>query len=411
MWLRPLARSNRSTRTGDGSASRFLHAVTAMSDANPTLYLDHAATTPMRPEARDAMSPYLADVFGNPSGMHAVSRLAKAALEDARERAASLLGAAHPLDVIFTGGGTESDNLGVAGPSLASGGGVVTTAVEHEAVLETAAFLGRLGRSVTVIGVDEAGVVDPSEMVDAVDSDTAVVSVMAANNETGVLQPVSEISSAARAAHPEVLVHTDAVQAFVSEEVTIASLGADLITLASHKVGGPKGVGLLYAERGIVLEPVLHGGGQEIGRRSGTHNVAGIVGMVAAMEVAAKDRDRFRSDVGAARAGFEQRLSSTIPDVVFTSPVARRLLQHSHFMIPGIDAETLLIRLDALGVAAASGSACQSGAVEVSHVLSAMGLEEQAARSGVRVSFGWTSRPTDGDLAADVVVECVEALR
>jgi len=382
-----------------------------MSDNSPTLYLDHAATTPMRPEARDAMAPYLGDSFGNPSGLHAVSRRAKGALEDARERAASLLGADHPLDIIFTGGGTESDNLGVAGPSLASGGGVVTTAVEHEAVLETAAFLGRLGRDVTVGGVDEAGVVDPSELASAVDSNTAVVSVMAANNETGVRQPVSEISAAARAVHPDVLVHTDAVQAFVSEEFTIASLGADLVTLASHKFGGPKGVGLLHAKRQIELEPVLHGGGQETGRRSGTHNVAGIVGMVAAMEAAAKDRDRFCADVGATRNGFEQRLSSAIPDVVFTVPVAQRLIQHSHFMIPGIDAETLLIRLDSLGVAAASGSACQSGAVEVSHVLSAMGLDERAARSGVRVSFGWTSRQADGDLAAAAVVECVEDLR
>jgi len=234
---------------------------------------------------------------------------------------------------------------------------------------------------------------------------------MAANNETGVRQPVSEVSAAARAVHPGVLVHTDAVQAFVSEDFTIASLGADLVTLASHKFGGPKGVGLLHAKRQIELEPVLHGGGQETGRRSGTHNVAGIVGMVAAMEAAAKDRDRFRADVGATRNGFEQRLSSAIPDVVFTVAVAQRLIQHSHFMIPGIDAETLLIRLDSLGVAAASGSACQSGAVEVSHVLSAMGLDERAARSGVRVSFGWTSRPADGDLAAAAVVECVEDLR
>jgi cysteine desulfurase len=382
-----------------------------MSDTSPTLYLDHAATTPMRPEVRDAMAPYMGDAFGNPSGIHTVSRLAKGALEDARERAASLLGADHPLDIIFTGGGTESDNLGVAGPALATGGGVVTTAVEHEAVLETAAFLGRLGRDVTVIGVDRAGVVDPSELASAVDSNTAVVSVMTANNETGARQPVSEISAAAKAAHPEVLVHTDAVQAFVSEEFTIASLGADLVTLASHKFGGPQGVGLLHARRGIELEPVLHGGGQETGRRSGTHNVAGIVGMVAAMEVAAKDRARFRADVGATRNGFEHRLSAAIPDVVFTVPVAQRLIQHSHFMIPGIDAETLLIRLDSLGVAAASGSACQSGAVEVSHVLSAMGLDERAARSGVRVSFGWTSRPSDGDLAAAAVVECVEVLR
>lgn len=382
-----------------------------MAPVNTTLYLDHAATTPLRPEARDAMAPFLEAAFGNPSGIHAVSREAKAALEDGRERAAALLGAAHPLDVVFTGGGTESDNLGVAGPSLASGGGVVTSAVEHEAVLETAAFLGRLGKSVTVVGVDANGVVDPAEVASAVGPDTAVVSVMTANNETGVRQPIAAISAAAREARPGVLIHTDAVQAFVSEETTIGSLGADLVTLASHKFGGPKGVGLLHVRRDIHLEPVLHGGGQEIGRRSGTHNVAGIVGMVTAMEAAAKDRDRFRTDVLVARDTFEARLSAAAPEVIFTTPVEQRLIQHSHFRVPGVDAETLLIRLDGLGVAAAAGSACHSGAAEVSHVLLAMGLDQKAAGSSIRVSFGWTSRPGDGEAAAAAVVECVEALR
>ena len=382
-----------------------------MAAADTTLYLDHAATTPLRPEAREAMAPYLGDSFGNPSGIHAVSRVAKAALEEARERAAVLLGADHPLDVVFTGGGTESDNLGVAGPSLASGGGVVTTTVEHQAVLETAAFLRRLGQSVAVIEVDSAGLVDPLQVASAVGSETAVVSVMTANNETGVRQPVRQIAVAAKEAYPEVLIHTDAVQAFVSEEATLASLGADLVTLSAHKFGGPKGVGLLHVRRGVPLEPVLHGGGQEIGRRSGTHNVAGIVGMVSAMEAAVKDRDRFRADVGAARDGFEARLATAEPDVIFTTPGAARLIQHSHFRIPGIDAETLLIRLDGLGVAAAAGSACHSGAIEISHVLMAMGLEEEAARSSVRFSFGWTSRPGDGKLAAAAVVECVEAIR
>ena len=382
-----------------------------MAPAITTLYLDHAATTPLRPEARDAMAPYLGDAFGNPSGIHAVSRVAKAALEEARERAAALLGADHPLDVVFTGGGTESDNLGVAGPSLASGGGVVTTTVEHGAVLETAAFLRRLGRSVTVIEVDSTGLVDPQQVTSAVGPETAVVSVMAANNETGVRQPVYEISMAVNDLYPDVLVHTDAVQAFVSEETTLASLGADLVTLSAHKFGGPKGVGLLHARRSVSLEPVLHGGGQEIGRRSGTHNVAGIVGMVSAMEAAVKDRDRFWADVGRARDAFEARLATAGPEVIFTTPAEGRLIQYSHFRVPGIDAETLLIRLDGLGVAASAGSACHSGAIEASHVLAAMGLDEEAVRSSVRFSFGWTSRPGDGEVAAAAVVECIEAIR
>jgi len=408
-WRHPAASSSRPTRGSDGSVALFWHAVTAVS--NTTLYLDHAATTPLRPEAREAMAPYLGDVFGNPSGIHATSRAAKTALEDARERAAELLGADHPLDVVFTGGGTESANLGVAGPALVSGGGVVTSAVEHEAVLETAAFLGRLGRNVTVIGVDAMGLVDPLEVLGAVEPDTAVVSVMTANNETGVRQPIGAISAASTEAHPGVLIHTDAVQAFVSEEITVESLGADLVTLASHKFGGPQGVGLLHVRREVALEPVLHGGGQEIGRRSGTHNVAGILGMVAAMEATAKDRDRFRSDVATARDAFEARLATAVPEVIFTVPAEHRLIQHAHFRVPGVDAETLLIRLDGLGVAAGAGSACHSGAVEASHVLMAMGLDKKAARSSVRISFGWTSRPGDGEVGADAVTECIEALR
>lgn len=389
---------------------RVWHPVGLM-PTRPVLYLDHAATTPLRPEAREAMAPFFGDRYGNPSGVHAVSRSAKVALEEARERAAGLIGAAHPLDIVFTGGGTESDNLAVSGSAIAAGGGVVTTAIEHEAVLETARFIERLGHRVGIVGVDRRGIVDPSEVAGAVGDDTAVVSVMKANNETGAVQPVSEVADLVRRDHPAVLIHSDAVQAFVSEEVTVGGLGVDLLTLASHKFGGPKGVGLLHVRRDVALEPVLHGGGQEIGRRSGTHNVAGIIGMVAAMEAAASDRERFRLDVGAARDAFETRLEERLPDVVFTVPRGDRLVQHSHLRVPGVDAETLLIRLDAVGVAAAAGSACHSGAIEASHVLAAMNLDTDEAASSIRVSFGWTSDRSDGATAADALAECVEALR
>ncbi len=377
------------------------------------LYLDHAATTPLRPEAREAMAPFLDDGFGNPSGMHAISRRAKNALEAARERAADLLGAAHPLEVVFTGGGTESDNLAVQGAALAGGrrGGVVTTAVEHEAVLETARFLETLGCPVAVVGVDGSGMVEPGDVAAAVTPEIAVVSVMAANNETGVRFPVRKIAEAARAANAEVAVHTDAVQAFVSEDVTVAELGADLITLASHKFGGPKGVGLLYVRDGLRLEPLLHGGGQELGRRSGTHNVAGIVGMVAAMDAAAADREGFRGRVGPARQRFLDRLSAVYPDLEVTAADAERLVQHAHLRIPGIGAETLLIRADQEGVGASAGSACHSGAVAVSHVLAAMGMGATEGAECLRFTFGWTTTPEDGDAAADVVVRAAEGLR
>jgi cysteine desulfurase len=378
------------------------------------LYLDHAATTPMRPEAREAMAPFLGAEFGNPSGVHAVSRRAKDALEDARERLAALLGAAHPLDVVFTGGGTESDNLGVAGPALAGAarGGVAVSAVEHEAVLETARFLGRLGCPIRVIPVDPWGRVAPSDAAAAVESGTRVVSVMVANNETGVVEPVAEMAAAARAAAPSVVVHSDAVQALASRPVTLSGLGVDLLTIASHKVGGPKGVGALVLRGGIDLEAVVHGGGQELNRRSGTHDVAGIVGMAAAVEAAVADRDRFVGDVGEARKRFESGLMAAVPDLVFTlGDAAERLVQHSHFRVPGVTAETMLIRLDELGVAASAGSACASGALETSHVLAAMGVDPVAAAECVRFTFGWTNRPEDGDAAAAAVAMVVEGLR
>lgn len=378
------------------------------------LYLDHAATTPIRPEAREAMGPYLDGAFGNPSGIHAVSRRAKNALEEARERLAELLEAAHPLDVVFTGGGTESDNLGVAGPALAGGmrGGVVTSSVEHGAVLETARFLGRMGCEIRMVPVDLYGRVTPESVANSIGQGTRVVSVMAANNETGVVQPVAEIATTVRAGARSAVVHTDAVQALSSRRVGMRSLGVDLLTVASHKVGGPKGVGALVVSRDIELEPTVHGGGQELGRRSGTHDVAGIVGMVAAVEAAVADRARFVSDVGEARRRFESSLLTDVPDAVLTiGDRADRLVQHSHFRIPGIAAETLLIRLDAAGIAASAGSACQSGAIEVSHVLRAMGMSDAEASECVRFTFGWTSVPGDGDDAAAAVAAVVKDLR
>lgn len=377
-------------------------------------YADHAATTPLRPEARAAMEPFLGDAFGNPSGMHAASRRAKHAIEDARERAAALLGAAHPLDVVFTGGGTESDNLGVAGPALAAGGrgGVVLSAVEHDAVHETARFLGRLGCPVTVVPVDDAGRVDPAAVAAAVGLETAVVSVMAANNETGVVQPVAAVAEAvAGVSGGRCPVHTDAVQWAVSRDAGLDALGADLITIASHKLGGPKGVGLLVMRPGIDLEPVIHGGGQEVGRRSGTHDVAGIVGMVAALEAAVADRARFAAVAGGARRRFEERLAAVAPDAVVTGSGVDRLVQHSHVRLPGADAETLVVRLDAAGIAVSAGSACHSGALTGSRVLAAMGWSPAEAAGAIRVSFGWTSDPGDGDAVAEAIGALVAVAR
>ena len=232
---------------------------------------------------------------------------------------------------------------------------------------------------------------------------------MAANNETGVIGPVAAVAEAVKERSPEVVVHTDAVQAFVSEEVDVTELGADLLSLAAHKFGGPKGVGLLYVRDGVQLEPVAHGGGHEFGRRSGTHNVMGAVGMAVAMNIATKDRDRFRADVTEARTLFEEGLLNKRPDIEVNAPLEARLVQHSHLRIPGVVNETLLIRLDQAGLAASSASACQSGAVTVSHVLRAMGFSEERASECVRFTFGWTTKPDDGKGAAEIVLEALNA--
>lgn len=376
------------------------------------LYLDHAATTPMRPQVWEAMSSPSDDGLGNPTGFHRSARAAKNALEDARERIAAVLGC-RPLEVVFTGGGTESDNLAVKGAALSGGkrGGVVTSAVEHEAVLNSARFLQQWGCELTMVGVDREGLVNPDEVAAAVGSETAVVSVMAVNNETGARQPVRKIADAVRdKAGPGPVIHSDAVQAFISEEVRVDDLGVDLLSLAGHKFGGPTGAGVLYVREGLKLEPVAHGGGQELGRRSGTHHVLGAVGMARAMELAAVDRDRLRQDVGEARRRFETALREKISDLVVTSQDCRTV-HHSHLRFPGVSNQTLLVRLDRLGLAASAGSSCQSGAARVSHVLSAMGVTDRDARTGVRFSFGWTTRPSDGHRAAELVIRALEGLR
>ncbi len=376
------------------------------------IYLDHAATTPMRPDVWEAMGPFSEEIFGNSSGVHDVSRRAKNALEEARERIAAAIGA-NPLEIVLTSGGTESDNLALKG-AVFSGNprrGVVTVATEHEAVLETTEFLGRLGVATRVVGVDRAGAVDLDSLIDAVDANTAVISVMAVNNETGVVQDLARIVELIREHDPEVLIHTDAVQAYSTQDIDVRRLDVDLATITGHKFGGPKGAGFLFVREGTPLEPVLHGGGQELGRRSGTHDVAGAVGLALAMELAKADRSRYRSQVGQIRDDFEKRVVAGVEGVVSNTPETGRSSQHLNLRFPGVRNETLLLRLDRAGVAASAGSACQSGASEVSHVLEAMGLTPDQARESVRFSFGWNSTADEAIDAAETVVSLVEELR
>ncbi len=366
----------------------------------------------MRPEVWEAMAPYALEKFGNSSGVHEVSRRAKNALEAAREQIAALIGAM-PIEIVFTSGGTESDNLALKGAAWRPGdrNGVVTVATEHEAVLESVDAIRRFGGDSSVLSVDTSGRVDAEELADSVAPSTGVVSVMTVNNETGVVHDISDLARRVHERDEDVLFHTDAVQAFSSQDLDVSQLGADLVTVSGHKFGGPKGTGLLYVREGTYLEPLVHGGGQELGRRSGTHHVAGAVGLARAMELAVKDRDRFRAEIGGIRDRFETRLASGVEGLVVNTPIQSRSHHHLSVRIPGVRNETLLMRLDRAGVAASAGSACQSGAATVSHVLEAMGLSASQARECIRFTFGWTSTDSEASEAADVVIDLVERLR
>ena len=317
------------------------------------------------------------------------------------------------MEIVFTSGGTESDNLAVKGAVFNNSErtGVVVGATEHEAVLEAAHFLSRLGNELTEIEVDRSGRIAVEDVIDSVNDTTAVVSVMLINNETGAMSDVSAISEAVHEASPGALVHTDAVQAFGCLDFDVDQLGVDLLSLTGHKFGGPKGAGLLYVREGTHLEALSHGGGQELGRRSGTHDVAGVVGLAKAMEMTEAERDRFVGEVGSLRDALEDELTSAIPDMVVNTPATDRSPHHLNVSIPGVRNETLLLRLDRAGVAASAGSACQSGAATVSHVLEAMGLSAEEARQSIRLSLGWTTTRAEIDSASDTLISLVGELR
>jgi cysteine desulfurase len=362
----------------------------------------------MRPEVWDAMRPFVNDAFGNSTGPHSAARAAKNALEEARERVAATIGA-RPNEIVFTGGGTESDNLAVKGALVFKGarGEMVTSAIEHQAVLESGEAMTELGCSVLLVDADRDGVVQPDSIVATVTPDTTLVSLMAANNETGVIQPVIDTVLALRDEGFSVLVHTDAVQAYSSERLDVRQLGVDLLSLAAHKFGGPKGMGILYVREGVGLAAGIHGGGQELGRRSGTANVMGAVGTAVAMERASTDRTRYRKRVAAERDEFEAILADQRPDVSVTGEDVRRLPGHSHVTIENVDSQILLMKLDRADVSVSTGSSCKSGAASASHVLLSMGMDIAQARSALRYSFGWTSMPGDGALAARTLIQAL----
>jgi cysteine desulfurase len=375
-----------------------------------TIYLDHAATTPMRPEAVEAMIPWLRTNFGNPSGSHAVARAARQAVDEAREVVAAALGC-QPGEVVFTAGGTEADNLAVAGAVGAArvrGGAEATavcSAVEHHAVLHAVEAVG--GR---VVPVDGDGIIDLDRLSDALDPDVAVVSVMLANNETGTIQPLASVAETVRRKVPAALVHTDAVQAMPWLDVASLTACADLVAVAAHKFGGPKGVGALVVRDGAPLEPLLRGGGQERDRRSGTHNVAGIVAMAAAVQATLASREAAAVRVAALRDELAAAVIGAIEGAVLTGADGPLLPNLCHLRLPGVESESLLMLLDDAGVCASAGSACTSGAMEPSHVLTAMGIPRCEALSSLRLSLGWPSTAEDTAGAFAAVVRAVEQL-
>jgi cysteine desulfurase len=378
-------------------------------------YLDFAATTPMRPEAIAAMEPYLRGTFGNPSGGHAVARAAKTALEEAREEIAELLGAA-PAEVVFTGGGTEADNLAVKGAARAArtsgvADAVVVTAFEHKGVLAAADRLARDGFRTARVGVTAGGIVDLDSLAAALDDRTAVVSVMLVNNEVGTIQPLAEVAELVRARAPHAALHTDAVQAVPWLDVAQAAASADLVAVSAHKFGGPKGTGALVVRAGTKLEPIIEGGGQESGLRSGTSNVAGAVAMAAALRAACATRAADTTRIAALRDRLVEGLLEAIPSAFENGDRARKVAGNAHVGFEGVEAEALLVALDTAGICAAAGSSCSSGATEPSHVLAAMGLSPERARASVRFSFGASSIGADVDAALTVVPSAVARLR
>lgn len=376
-------------------------------------YLDHAATTPVLPEVREAMVGVLDEDFGNPSSVHAFGRRARTLVEDARDRVATAIGAS-PAEIVFTGGGTEADNLALKGAVeklRGNGRHIVVTNFEHHAVLDVADWLAKRDIEVTKVPVDRDGLVDPEAVAEAVRPDTILVSVMAANNEIGTIQDVTAIAAVVRGKNPRTLVHTDAVQALGNLPVNVHSWGVDLAAFAAHKLGGPKGVGALFVRSQVPVAPVTHGGGQERGLRSGTLNVAGIAGFGIAAEIAAKEVHEKAERLRALRDRLHEGLVGIVPDLVVNGHLGQRLPGNLNVCIPGTDGETLLLLLDQKGIACSSGSACSSGALDPSHVLLAIGVPKHLAKGSLRFSLGRSSTDADIDAVLEAMPEVVAMAR
>jgi cysteine desulfurase len=370
------------------------------------IYLDHAATTPLHPEVLEAMLPYLTEHHGNPSSIHASGRRARQGLDEAREEIAALIGA-KPREIVFTASGTEADNLavkGVAWAASARGRHIVTSTVEHKAIINTVAILERQGFQVTAVGVDRSGRVDPADVASAITDATTLVSIQAANNEVGTLQPIAEIGAICR--ERRIPLHVDAVQSAAFEPPTPDAWQATLISLSAHKLYGPKGVGALYVRQGTAMVPQTNGGAQERQRRAGTENVAAAVGFARAMRLAYAERTHL--------APLRDRLIAglvALDGVQLTGHPTERLPNSASVVIEGVEGGDLVAALDLDGIEASTGSACTTGSVEPSHVLLAMGIDPELAHGSLRLTIGRGTTEADVDRTIEVAGACIGRLR
>lgn len=375
------------------------------------IYLDHAATTYVKPEVFEEMKPWFTELYGNPSSIYTIGRESKKAVEEARAQTAYCLGA-HPTEIFYTGSGTEADNWAIKGVAFANrkkGKHLITSVIEHHAVLEAFEFLRKEGFEVTYLSVDENGLIDPEELKREIRPDTTLVSIMYANNEIGTIQPIQELAAIAH--EKGVLFHTDAVQAMGNIPINVKELGVDLLSLSAHKFYGPKGVGALYMRKGIKMDTFMHGGAQERNKRAGTENVPGVIGLAAALKLACENMDAYNKHLKQLSDRYIEKVLQRIPHVRLNGDREKRLSGNVNFSFRFLEGESLLLMLDMKGIQASSGSACTSGSLDPSHVLLAIGLPHEIAHGSLRVSFGERNTVEEVDFLVDSLEEIVGKLR
>ncbi len=375
------------------------------------IYMDNAATTPMHPEVLKAMMPYLTDEYANPSTLYSFAGKPRQAIEDARNLVASLIGA-NAKEIYFTSGATESDNWAIKGTAYAlesKGRHIITSAIEHHAVIEPCQFLKKQGFEITFLPVDSDGLVDPNDVRNAITDQTILISIMHSNNEIGVIEPIAEIGAIAR--EKGILFHTDATQSVGKVPLDVNQLNVDMLSLSAHKFYGPKGVGALYIRKGVRIANFMHGGGQENGKRAGTHNVPGIVGLGKAAELAKETMAEESQYLTRLRDKLIEGILTKIPDSRLNGHPTKRLPNIVNVSIKGVEGESMIISLDMLGICSSSGSACTSGTLEASHVLLALGLTHELAHGSLRLSLGRENTEEDVDAVLNALPGIVERLR